>query len=73
MLEVKGDFCHKVRALLEHHGQRTPTAAQLGVHRNTLRDRIGRIEQLTRRSLDDPDARAEIWLALRVEEQRVAR
>lgn len=62
-----------LRTLLEHHGQRTPTAAQLGVHRNTLRDRIGRIEQLTRRSLDDPDARAEIWLALRVEEQRVAR
>lgn len=62
-----------LRTLLEHHGQRTPTATMLGVHRNTLRDRIGRIEQLTGRSLEDPDARAELWLALRIEEQRVAR
>ena len=62
-----------LRTLLEHHGQRTPTAALLGVHRNTLRDRIGRIEQLTGRSLDDPDARAELWLALRVEEQQAGR
>ncbi len=59
-----------LRALLEHHGQRTPTAARLGVHRNTLRDRVHRIEELTGRSLDDPDARAELWLALRIEEQR---
>lgn len=60
-----------LRTLLEHNGQRTPTAVRLGVHRNTLRDRITRIEQLTGRSLDDPDARAELWLALRIEEQRV--
>lgn len=58
-----------LRALLAHHGRRTPTAAELGVHRNTLRDRVSRIEQLTGRSIEDPDARAELWLALRMEQQ----
>ncbi len=58
-----------LRCLLEHHGQRTPTAAALGVHRNTLRDRVRRIERCTGRIFDDPDARAELWLALRLEQQ----
>lgn len=57
-----------LRTLLTHNGQRGPAAASLGVHRNTLRDRMMRIERITGRSLDLPDDRAELWLALRLEE-----
>lgn len=57
-----------LRSLLARNGQRAPTAAALGVHRNTLRDRGARIERITGRSLDHPDDRAELWLALRLEE-----
>ncbi|UOQ56252.1 PucR family transcriptional regulator [Leucobacter allii] len=49
-------------------GQRGPAAQALGIHRNTLRDRLARIERLTGRSLADPDDRAELWFALRLEE-----
>lgn len=55
-------------AVSHSNGQRGPAAAALGIHRNTLRDRIGRIEDLTGRSLADPDDRAELWLALRLEQ-----
>lgn len=49
-------------------GQRGPAATALGIHRNTLRDRLTRIERLTKRSLSDADDRAELWFALRIEE-----
>lgn len=55
-------------AVFEHDGQRGPAATALGIHRNTLRDRITRIERLTRRSFSDPDDRAELWFALRLED-----
>ncbi|WP_449281390.1 PucR family transcriptional regulator [Leucobacter sp.] len=57
-----------LRAVFEADGQRGPAAAALGIHRNTLRDRITRIERLTRRSLANADDRAELWFALRLEE-----
>ncbi|MEV8339053.1 PucR family transcriptional regulator [Leucobacter sp. NPDC077196] len=57
-----------LRALFTANGQRGPAAAALGIHRNTLRDRISRIERLTARSVADPDDRAELWIALRLEE-----
>lgn len=56
-----------LRALFEHDGGRGPTATALGIHRNTLRDRLGRVEQLTGRSVANADDRAELWLALRLE------
>ena len=56
-----------LRAVFLADGQRGPTASALGIHRNTLRDRISRIERLTGRSLADADDRAELWLALRLE------
>ncbi|RGE20294.1 PucR family transcriptional regulator [Leucobacter sp. wl10] len=57
-----------LRAVFETGGQRGPAAAALGIHRNTLRDRIARVERLTGRSLADPDDRAELWFALRLED-----
>ncbi len=41
-------------------------ARELAVHRHTVRNRVVRIESLLGVSLDDPDARAELWLALRL-------
>ncbi|MEB4614396.1 PucR family transcriptional regulator, partial [Leucobacter sp. M11] len=59
-------------AFLRHNGQRGPAASELSVHRNTLRNRLERVESLSGRSLDDPDDRAELWLALRALEQHRA-
>ncbi len=61
-----------LRALFIANGQRGPAAAALGIHRNTLRDRVARIERATSRSVNDPDDRAELWLALRIEDAEAA-
>lgn len=53
-------------AWLRHNGQITPTAAELGVHRHTLRSRVQSAAALLQRDLDNPDARAELWTALRL-------
>ncbi|GAB2566956.1 helix-turn-helix domain-containing protein [Leucobacter ruminantium] len=57
-----------LRAVFLSDGQRGPAASALGIHRNTLRDRLVRIERLTGRSLADADDRAELWFALRLED-----
>src|SRR5205085_5445378 len=49
--------------LVEHSFERGPTAAALPVHRNTLRDRINRISELTGIDLDHVDGRGLAWLA----------
>lgn len=41
------------------------TARALGVHRNTVRQRIAAAERLLGVELSDPDVSAELWLALR--------
>ncbi|MEY2274716.1 helix-turn-helix domain-containing protein [Streptomyces sp. BF23-19] len=54
-----------LRGWLAHHGNWDRTAAALGVHRNTVRQRVGRTAELLDRDLDDPDVRMELWFALR--------
>jgi purine catabolism regulator len=44
----------------------------LGVHRHTLRYRMKRVEDLLGRPLDDPDLRAELWVALAVRDRDAA-
>ncbi|MDI2132769.1 PucR family transcriptional regulator [Yinghuangia seranimata] len=68
----RGDLVASVRAWLARHGQWDAAAGDLGVHRHTLRYRIRRAEEILGRRLDDPDARAELWLALRVAEPESA-
>ena len=51
---------------LSHHGQTSPAATELGIHRHTLRSRVQTAATLLQRDLDDPDARAELWAALRL-------
>ncbi|MDX3480570.1 PucR family transcriptional regulator, partial [Streptomyces scabiei] len=61
----RGDLVASLRAWLSRHGQWDAAAADLGVHRHTLRYRMRRVEEIVGRSLDDPDVRMELWLALK--------
>ncbi|CAM5497611.1 hypothetical protein SBADM41S_01408 [Streptomyces badius] len=55
-----------LRCWLSLHGSWEPgPAVALGVHRNTVRQRIGRCGELLDADLDDMDVRAELWFALR--------
>lgn len=58
---------HSVTVWLSHNGQTSPAAAELGVHRHTLRTRVQTAASLLQRDLDTPDARAELWTALRLD------
>ncbi|MFD1212885.1 PucR family transcriptional regulator [Arthrobacter sp. GCM10027362] len=55
-----------LQAFLSHNGNRRRTAARLGIHRNTLIQRLGLIEQCLGRSLEEPQLRADLWIALRI-------
>jgi purine catabolism regulator len=68
----RGDLVASVRAWLAHHGQWDAAATTLGVHRHTLRYRMKRVEELLGRPLDDPDLRAELWVALAVRDRDAA-
>lgn len=59
------DLVGSVAAWLSHHGQYDPAAAELGVHRHTLRYRLQKAETLLGRDLSTMDARMELWLAIR--------
>ncbi len=60
----RGDLVASLREWLAHHGQWDPAAANLGVHRHTLRARIDKAAQLLGRDLDSPGVRADLWFAL---------
>ena len=64
-LTARGDLEASLQAWLSRHGQWDAAAADLGVHRHTLRYRMRRVEELLGRTLDDADVRMELWLALR--------
>ncbi|MEU1078294.1 PucR family transcriptional regulator [Streptomyces sp. NPDC005878] len=66
----RGDLVASLRAWLSRHGQWDAAAADLGVHRHTLRYRMRRVEEILGRSLDDPDVRMELWLALKATASR---
>ncbi|MEV7281951.1 PucR family transcriptional regulator [Streptomyces sp. NPDC093111] len=68
----RGDLVASLRAWLSRHGQWDAAAADLGVHRHTLRYRMRRVEEILGRSLDDPDVRMELWLALKATGDRPA-
>jgi purine catabolism regulator len=61
----RGNLVASLRAWLSRHGQWDAAAADLGVHRHTLRYRMRRVEEILGRSLDDADVRMELWLALK--------
>jgi DNA-binding PucR family transcriptional regulator len=54
-----------LRTWLAHHGGWEPTAAELGVHRNSVRHRIAQVEKALGVDLADPEIRMRLWFALR--------
>jgi DNA-binding PucR family transcriptional regulator len=54
-----------LRAWLDHPGQVQAVAERLHVHPQTVRYRVAQLRELFGDSLDDPDARFELALALR--------
>jgi PucR family transcriptional regulator, purine catabolism regulatory protein len=59
------DLVATIAAVLRSRSEQD-AARGLEVHRHTVRNRCARAESLLGISLDDPDARAELWLALRL-------
>ncbi|MFI7316309.1 PucR family transcriptional regulator [Streptomyces venezuelae] len=53
-----------LRTWLSLHGSWDRTAVALGVHRNTVRQRITRCTTLLGADLNDPDVRMDLWFAL---------
>ncbi len=54
-----------VRSFLKHNGKIGPTARELGVHRNTVLNRLSAVEGALGRSLHDPQVRSDLWIALK--------
>jgi PucR family transcriptional regulator, purine catabolism regulatory protein len=67
-----GDLLRSLRAFLDHNARWETAAAELYVHRHTLRYRVRKIEELTGRDLDSSFDRMEFWLALRARELMAA-
>lgn len=63
-LEHQADLVRTLEAFLRYDGSWTRCAAALHVHVNTLRYRIGRIEELTGRDLARLEDRVDFYLAL---------
>ncbi len=64
----RGELVESLRCWLEHHGHWDNAATALGVHRHTLRNRIRKAAELLGRDLELPGVRAELWVAVQVED-----
>jgi purine catabolism regulator len=63
-----GDLVATLEAFLAHNGQWEATAASLGVHRHTVRNRLDKATELLGRDLESAHVRAELWLAVKARE-----
>jgi hypothetical protein len=63
--ERDAELVTTLRVWLANHGGWDRTAAALGVHRNSVRHRIGQVERALGVDLADPETRMELWFALR--------
>lgn len=55
-----------LRVWLSHHGQTSPAASELGLHRHTLKTKVQTAATLLQCDIDSPDTRADLWTALRL-------
>lgn len=55
-----------LRSFVSHHGSVLKVAHELAMHRNTVRNRMAAIEAMLGRSLDDPQMRFSVWMALQI-------
>lgn len=65
----KLDLRHTLRTFLANNGQSDASATALGIHRHTLRYRMGKVAEALGREIDDPSTRAELWIALQLDDQ----
>jgi PucR family transcriptional regulator, purine catabolism regulatory protein len=63
--EHAGELLNSLQAFLQHNARWESAAAELFVHRHTLRYRMRKVEELTGRDLTSSFDRMEFWLALR--------
>jgi purine catabolism regulator len=63
-----GELATSLRAFLANNARWETAAAELYVHRHTLRYRMRKVEELTGRDLSSSFDRMEFWLALRAKE-----
>jgi purine catabolism regulator len=67
-----GELLDSLQAFLQHNARWETAAAQLFVHRHTLRYRMRKVEELTGRDLSSSFDRMEFWLALRARDLQAA-
>jgi DNA-binding PucR family transcriptional regulator len=58
------DLIRTLATFVNHAGRWRATAGELHIHHNTLRYRLGRVQRLTGRRLDDPADRLDMQIAL---------
>jgi purine catabolism regulator len=63
--DQRGELVPSLQAFLQHNARWEAAAADLYVHRHTLRYRMRKVEELTGRELSNALDRMEFWLALR--------
>ncbi len=63
---ANNEFLETLESFFAANGNLTEAARRLSLHRNTLMYRLGRIESLLGGSLDDPDRRLALHLALKI-------
>jgi purine catabolism regulator len=63
-LPAERELLETLSSFLRHHGSHAGVARDLGLHRNTVRNRLAAIERALDRSLDDPQTRVDCWVAL---------
>jgi purine catabolism regulator len=66
--EHGGELEPSLRAFLKHNARWETAAAEMFIHRHTLRYRMRKVEELTGRDLSSSFDRMEFWLALRARE-----
>lgn len=66
----KSRLTETLQVWLAEQGRLGPVAERLGIHPQTARYRLGRLRELFGETLDDPDERFWLALALRVRDQR---
>jgi purine catabolism regulator len=64
--DLDSEQLETLRCFLRHHGSRLKVAEELGLHRNTVRNRLDAIEAVLPGKLDDPQTRVSAWIALQV-------
>jgi DNA-binding PucR family transcriptional regulator len=65
-LETQADLFHTLEMYLDLGGNGVHTAEKLHIHRSTLNYRLQRIEQITAVTLNDPLARTNLQIALKL-------